>query len=90
MSRAPLPLAAHERLIFALDVPSHDEAIAWVDRLGDSVAFYKIGMELLPPASTSMCSMRWPSATSACSWILNSSTFPPPWPAPSVAWHSGR
>ncbi|RBC65102.1 orotidine-5'-phosphate decarboxylase, partial [Xanthomonas oryzae pv. oryzae] len=47
MSRAPLPLAAHERLIFALDVPSHDEAIAWVDRLGDSVAFYKIGMELL-------------------------------------------
>lgn len=47
MSRAPLPLAAHERLIFALDVPSHDQAIAWVDRLGDSVSFYKIGMELL-------------------------------------------
>ncbi|MFP7190178.1 orotidine-5'-phosphate decarboxylase, partial [Xanthomonas hortorum] len=47
MSRAPLPLAAHERLIFALDVPSHDEAIAWVDRLGESVSFYKIGMELL-------------------------------------------
>ncbi len=47
MSRPPLPLAAHERLIFALDVPGHDEAIAWVDRLGDAVAFYKIGMELL-------------------------------------------
>lgn len=47
MSRAPLPLAAHERLIFALDVPSQDEAIAWVDRLGDGVSFYKIGMELL-------------------------------------------
>ena len=47
MNRPPLPLAAHERLIFALDVPGHDEAIAWVDRLGESVAFYKIGMELL-------------------------------------------
>ena len=47
MNRPPLPLAAHDRLIFALDVPGHDEAIAWVDRLGESVAFYKIGMELL-------------------------------------------
>jgi orotidine-5'-phosphate decarboxylase len=34
-------------LIFALDAPGRDEALAWVDRLGDSVAFYKIGMELL-------------------------------------------
>ncbi len=46
MNRPPLPLAAHERLIFALDVPGHDEAIAWVDRLGESVAFYKIGMDM--------------------------------------------
>ena len=47
MSRAPLPLRDDERLIFALDVPGRDEALAWVDRLGDSVSFYKIGMELL-------------------------------------------
>lgn len=47
MSRAPLPLGPRERLIFALDVPGRDEAIAWVDRLGESVSFYKIGMELL-------------------------------------------
>ncbi len=47
MSRAPLPLSPHERLIFALDVPSRTEAIEWVDRLGDAVSFYKIGMELL-------------------------------------------
>lgn len=47
MSRAPLPLSARERLIFALDVPGRAEAIEWVDRLGESVAFYKIGMELL-------------------------------------------
>ncbi|MFT4249411.1 MAG: orotidine-5'-phosphate decarboxylase [Pseudomonas sp.] len=47
MSRPPLPLGPRERLIFALDVPGHAEAIEWVDRLGESVAFYKIGMELL-------------------------------------------
>jgi orotidine-5'-phosphate decarboxylase len=36
-----------DRLIFALDVDTQAEALAWVDRLGDSVTFYKIGMELL-------------------------------------------
>lgn len=36
-----------ERLIFALDVAGSDQALGWVERLGDSVAFYKIGMELL-------------------------------------------
>lgn len=39
--------AIRDRLIFALDVPTAVEARAWVDRLGDSVGFYKIGMELL-------------------------------------------
>jgi len=47
VSRPPLPLAPEERLIFALDVPGRAEAREWVDRLGDSVRFYKIGMELL-------------------------------------------
>jgi orotidine-5'-phosphate decarboxylase len=47
MSRAPLPLQAHERLIFALDVPGQVEAIEWIERLDDAVSFYKIGMELL-------------------------------------------
>jgi len=47
VSRAPLPLRDDERLIFALDVPGRDDALAWVDRLGDAVSFYKIGMELL-------------------------------------------
>jgi len=47
VSRGPLPLSARERLIFALDVPDKAEALAWVDRLGDAVGFYKIGMELL-------------------------------------------
>jgi len=39
--------AVRDRLIFALDVPTAAEARRWVDRLGDSVGFYKIGMELL-------------------------------------------
>ncbi|RZA37225.1 MAG: orotidine-5'-phosphate decarboxylase [Lysobacteraceae bacterium] len=45
--RGKLELAARDRLIFALDAPSGEQALAWVDRLGDSVGFYKIGMELL-------------------------------------------
>lgn len=35
-----------ERLIFALDVPSTDEARRYVELLGDSVRFYKLGLEL--------------------------------------------
>lgn len=44
VSRKPIP--ARERLIMALDVPSIDEAKALVVELGDSVIFYKVGMEL--------------------------------------------
>lgn len=35
-----------ERLIFALDVSSPDEARQWVEKLGDSVSFYKLGLQL--------------------------------------------
>jgi orotidine-5'-phosphate decarboxylase len=35
-----------ERLIVALDVPTATEARALVERLGDAVRFYKIGLEL--------------------------------------------
>jgi orotidine-5'-phosphate decarboxylase len=35
-----------ERLIFALDVPTVNEAKALVERLGDSVIFYKLGLEI--------------------------------------------
>ncbi len=35
-----------DRLIVALDLPSLTEAEAMVERLGDGVSFYKIGMEL--------------------------------------------
>ncbi len=39
-------LPACERLICALDVPDYASAIALVDELGDSVHFYKLGLEL--------------------------------------------
>jgi len=36
-----------DRLIFALDVPEVDQAKALVEKLGDTVSFYKIGLELM-------------------------------------------
>ena len=39
------PIPPRDRLIFALDVPTKDEALAWIDRLGDAVTFYKLGLE---------------------------------------------
>jgi orotidine-5'-phosphate decarboxylase len=42
----PRRIPNRERLIFALDVPDLAGAKALVTRLGDSVAFYKIGLEL--------------------------------------------
>ncbi|MBI5197335.1 MAG: orotidine-5'-phosphate decarboxylase [Nitrospirae bacterium] len=44
LSNKPIPPA--ERLIFALDVPSVDEAKKYVDDFGDAVRFYKMGLEL--------------------------------------------
>ena len=40
-------IPAEERLILALDVPSADEARAIVTGLGETVRFYKIGLELM-------------------------------------------
>ncbi len=39
-------IPAKERLIIALDLPSHQEARDFVELLGDSVSFYKLGLEL--------------------------------------------
>lgn len=39
-------IPVRERLIMALDLPSVPEAQALVEELGDSVIFYKVGMEL--------------------------------------------
>jgi orotidine-5'-phosphate decarboxylase len=39
-------ISREERLIAALDVPDTEQARALVQRLGDSVTFYKVGLEL--------------------------------------------
>jgi orotidine-5'-phosphate decarboxylase len=44
MPRAAIP--ARERLIFAMDVPDAGAARRLADTLGESVSFYKIGLEL--------------------------------------------
>jgi orotidine-5'-phosphate decarboxylase len=40
------PIPARERLIFALDVAEPKAALALIERLDDSVVFYKLGLEL--------------------------------------------
>lgn len=40
------PVKADPRLIVPLDLPTVDEARGMVDRLGDAVSFYKVGLEL--------------------------------------------
>jgi orotidine-5'-phosphate decarboxylase len=42
----PANIAARDRLIVALDLPSVAVAEAMIDKLGDSVTFYKIGYQL--------------------------------------------
>lgn len=44
LSKKPIP--PNERLIFALDVPDVDKAQHLVEVLGDTVRFYKVGLEL--------------------------------------------
>ena len=44
MPHQEIPL--NERIIFALDVDSMDEAKNWVERLGSHIGFYKVGLQL--------------------------------------------
>jgi len=44
LSQKAIPV--RERLIFALDVSTPAEGREWVEKLGDSVAFYKVGLQL--------------------------------------------
>jgi orotidine-5'-phosphate decarboxylase len=45
---------ARERLIVALDVPSVEEARSLIERLGDAVGIFKIGLELLFAGGTGL------------------------------------
>ena len=48
------PAVADPRLIVALDVPTRAEAEAIVEALGDSVVFYKVGLQLLAAGGMDM------------------------------------
>src|SRR2546427_147441 len=52
-----MAIERRERLILALDVPSADEAKRLLDRVRDSVAFVKIGLELFTAAGPDI--VRW-------------------------------
>jgi len=39
-------IPSRERLIFPLDVPTHEEAKETVNKLGDAVEFYKLGLQI--------------------------------------------
>ncbi len=47
-------IAADPRLIIPLDLPTRADAEAMVERLGDSVSFYKIGLQLLASGGMAM------------------------------------
>ena len=47
MDPAKLTNSARDKLIVALDLPTADAARKLVDTLGDTVSFYKVGLELL-------------------------------------------
>jgi len=44
-----------DRLIIALDLPSTGEAAALTQRCGETVSFYKIGLQLLPVGGMELC-----------------------------------
>ena len=50
-TRSQKPIPVRDRLILALDVPDSQTAMMTVDRLGDSVNFYKLGLELFMSGS---------------------------------------
>lgn len=43
----PKSIPSKDRLIFAMDVPDCDRARSLAEELGDSITFYKIGLELM-------------------------------------------
>ena len=48
-------LPADPRVIVALDEPDVDSARRLIETLGDSVAFYKIGLTLLAQGGLALC-----------------------------------
>ena len=76
-----------DRLIFALDVPTPQEARGLVATLKEAVRFYKVGLELFLGAGFELVDCSW-SRTSRSFSTSSSTTSPRPWRVPSAS--SGR
>lgn len=46
MSIMPKNIPLNERIIFALDVPSHEEAMRLIEQLDSEIRFFKVGLQL--------------------------------------------
>ena len=65
-------MPADPRLIVALDVPSVKDAAALVERIGDAVSFYKIGLELLAGEGMTLAKdLRQSGREVFCDWKLH-------------------
>ncbi len=68
------PIATRDRLIFAMDVPDADAARQLAEQLGDSVQFYKLGLELFMAGGYFELLDWLVGAARRCSSISSSST----------------
>ena len=73
MSGGPAAGSARERMIVALDLADVPAAAAMVERLGDTVTFYKIGMELTYAGGLRWCGI-WSRAAGRSSSTSNCTT----------------
>ncbi len=66
------PMPSDPRLIVALDVPTVAEARAMVERIGDAVSFYKVGLELLAGEGMALAKeLRRSGRQVFCDWKLH-------------------
>jgi orotidine-5'-phosphate decarboxylase len=69
---APRQGVCDRRLIVPLDLPSRAEAEAMVERLGDAIGFYKVGLELLASDGMALAaSLKYRGLDVFCDWKLH-------------------
>ena len=71
-------IPVRERLIFAMDLPSVAAAEEMIDRLGDSVLFYKLGLQMFMTGGYFQLVEKLQKLGKRSLWISNFLTFPKP------------